>query len=385
MTLLPEIEEVVDRLAAWRRELHRYPEIGMDVPETARRVAEWLRACGVDQVIEGVAGAGVVGIVDQGDGPGIGLRSDMDALPIEEANAFPHTSCHAGRMHACGHDGHMATLLGAAWGLARRRRFRGRAVLIFQPGEETLEGARALVDDGTLDRFGVDAIYGLHNLPGDAAGTMRIPDGPVMASSNRFSVTLRGQGGHAALPELCRNPIEAAAELVPVLHGWEKEVLGGDRVVVAVTSVTAGTGAYNVIPEEARLAGSLRHLGSEGIDTIAAELRRRCDAIAGRYRVQATLALESLCPATMNSSSHAAFAREVGRRVCGASAVVEGEPLMASEDFSLLLHERPGAFALIGNGPSAPLHHAAYDFNDEVLPTGASYLIGLVEEGGGVP
>ena len=383
MNILPDIAEGIDSLIAWRRELHRRPELGLEVPETARVVADRLRSFGMDQVIEGVGGHGVVGVIDQGEGPTVALRADMDALPILETSGLPYASEIPGRMHACGHDGHTTMLLGAARSLAQRRRFHGRAVLVFQSGEETLEGAPAMLDDGMLDRFGIQVIYGMHNLPGGEVGTMRVPDGAALASSNRFTVLVRGTGGHAALPQLCRNPIDVAAAIVVQLHQqFQRDASPG--IALATTNVDAGAGVYNIIPDETRLEGSLRFLDPGVAQSVTAEMEKVVSAVAADQGVTADLVIEPLCPVTRNHPVQAAYARDVAGRLMGVAAVTEGEPLMASEDFAFFLEQRPGAFAFIANGNTAPLHNSSYDFNDEILGLGASYWVRLVEEGGGI-
>lgn len=382
MNVLPDIAERIDSLIDWRREFHRRPELGLEVPETAAVVADRLRSFAVDQVIEGVGGHGVVGIIDHGDGPTVALRADMDGLPILETSGLPYASEIPGRMHACGHDGHITMLLGAAGSLARRRRFSGRVVLVFQPGEETLEGAPAMLADGVLDRFGVEVIYGMHNQPGSAVGTMRIRDGAALASSNRFTVLVRGTGGHAAFPQLCRNPIDVAAGIATRLRLLQQEAAPG--IVLATTNVTAGTGVYNIIPDEARLDGSLRFLDPAAGRSFTAEMQDVVSTVAADHGVAADLTLEPLCPVTRNNPVQAAYARDVAGRLMGATAVTEGEPIMASEDFAFFLERRPGAFAFIANGDTLPLHNSAYDFNDEILGLGASFWVQLVEQGGGV-
>ncbi len=382
MNVLPDIAERIDSLIELRRELHRRPELGLEVPETAAVVADRLRSFGVDRVIEGVGGHGVVGIIDHGDGPTVALRADMDGLPILETSGLPYASEIPGRMHACGHDGHTTMLLGAARSLARRRRFSGRVVLVFQPGEETLEGAPAMLADGVLDRFGVEVIYGMHNQPGSEVGTMRIRDGAALASSNRFTVLVRGTGGHAAFPQLCRNPIDAAAGIAGRLHLLQQEASPG--IVLATTNVTAGTGVYNIVPDEARLDGSLRFLDPAAGRSFTAEMQDVVSTVATDHAVTADLTIEPLCPVTTNHPVQAAYARDVAGKLMGATAVTEGEPIMASEDFAFFLERRPGAFAFLANGRTPALHNSAYDFNDEILGLGASYWVRLVEQGGGV-
>lgn len=383
MTVIQGIAGRQAELVEWRRDFHRTPELGLETPTTAGVVSARLRSFGVDQVAEGVGGHGVVGVIDQGDGPVVGLRADMDALPIQETTGLPYASQVPGRMHACGHDGHTTMLLAAARSLVDRRSFSGKAVLIFQPAEETLEGAPAMLEDGVLERFGIEVIYGMHNLPGVEAGTIAVPDGPAFASSNRFSVSIRGIGGHAALPDLCRNPIDAAAAIATGLRN-EIEEAGYPGVSLATTNISAGQGAYNIIPDEARLEGSLRFLDPHTASTITARMHDLVSGVTDSHGVAAELTVEPLCPVTMNHPAQAVYARGVASSVLGTEAVTEGRPLMASEDFAFFLERCPGAYAFIGNGDTSPWHHSAYDFNDDILALGASYWVGLIEQGGGV-
>ncbi len=386
MTVLPEIAEQLGELSEWRHAFHRRPELGMDVPRTASIVAGLLRDMGVDEVVEGVGGLGVVGVIDRGGGSGhgTGLRADMDALPITETTGLPYASEIAGRMHACGHDGHMTMLLGAARYLTADSDFRGRAVLIFQPGEETLEGAPAMLADGLMERFGIDTVFGLHNLPGPApVGSIRVPTGPVMASSNRFAIVVRGQGGHAALPELSRNPLTVAAAIVSALDGVAELVAestaSADRIVLSVTSIGSGTGAYNVIPDDATLEGSVRYLDPQHGDLIPICIDKVVAPIAAQRDVSVEVDFQHLCPVAMNAPGPAELARAAARDVVGPDGTDEGRPLMASEDFAFLLQARPGAYGLIANGPGPSWHNPDYRFNDDILPIGASYFARLVE------
>jgi hippurate hydrolase len=387
MTVLPEIAGRFSQLCEWRHAFHRHPEIGMDVPRTAGTVAAMLRDMGVDEVVEGVGGLGVVGIIDRGAGHTTGLRADMDALPVTETTGLPYASEIAGSMHACGHDGHTTMLLGAAQYLAADSDFCGRAVLVFQPAEETLEGAQAMLADGLMARFGIDTVFGLHNLPGsEPAGSIRVPTGPVMASSNRFTILVRGQGGHAALPELSRNPLTACAEVISALGGVAGMVAEGsesaERIVLTVTNVGGGTGTYNIIPDDATLQGSVRYLAPQHGDLIPRCIDEVVAPIAAAHDVSVVVDFEHLCPVVMNAPAQAELARAAASDIVGPDGTSEGGPLMASEDFAFFLQARPGAYGFITNGPGLPWHNPGYRFNDDILPVGASYLARLVERAG---
>ena len=384
MTVLPQIAARHAELSRTRHAFHRHPELGMDVTRTAGLVAGLLRDAGVDEVIEGVGGHGVVGVIDRGRGHCTGLRADMDGLPITETTGLSYASEVAGRMHACGHDGHMTMLLGAANYLSTTSDFRGRAVLIFQPAEETLEGAPAMLADGLMERFGIETVYGLHNLPGAApVGSIRIPTGPVMASSNRFALVIRGQGGHAALPELSRNPITVCAAIVDALAGVgdlvAKSSVSADRIVLSVTNVAGGTGAYNVIPDVATLQGSVRYLDPQHRDLVPLCIDRVVAPIAAQYDMSVEVDFQHLCPVAMNAPGPAHMAREAALDIVGPAATGEGPPLMASEDFAFFLQARPGAYGFIGNGPGPAWHNPGYRFNDDIIPIGASWFARLVE------
>lgn len=379
---LPEIAAQADDMVAWRHELHRFPELGHDVPETARRIARWLRECGVTHVAEGVGGHGVVGVIEAGAGPSIGLRADLDALPVTEAVARPHASTRPGHMHACGHDGHCAMLLGAARYLAATRRFRGRVVLVFQPAEEINDGATRMLADGLLDRFDVDAIFGIHNLPGlgDGPGWIGVPAGPVMAAVSDLEITVRGAGGHAALPHLVRDPIVAAAAVVTALQTVVSRVAApAQALVVSITDLHAGSGAHNVIPDQARLLGTVRYLDPAMGEGIPRRLVTLVEGVARAHGVTAEVRYAPRCPVTVNSAPEALAARAAAADVVGPSRAGDTSPLLAGEDFGCYLQQRPGAYALISNGDSSPLHAPTYDFNDAILPIGASYLARLVE------
>ena len=383
---MPQITSIADaaaEVAAWRHDLHRHPELMYDLPRTSALVADKLRAFGCDEVATGVGRSGVVGVI-RGKAPGnraIGLRADMDALPITEASGtLPHASTTPGRMHACGHDGHTAMLLGAARHLCDTRDFAGTAVVIFQPAEEGGAGARAMLDDGLMTRFGIDEVFALHNLPGLPIGQFALRPGPIMASTDRFEVTIAGHGGHAAMPHLCRDPLLAGAAITCALQAIvARNVDPLDACVVSVTQFAAGT-AGNAIAETARLSGTVRTLKPETRRFAEQRLREVASGVAAAYGVTATTTYHNGYPVTINDPGAARFAAGIAAAVAGPGKVnAATEPMMGAEDFSYMLEARPGAFAFIGNGDSAGLHHPAYDFDDRVLPYGMRFWVGLVE------
>ena len=369
-------------IVGWRHELHRNPELGYDLPKTSGFVAERLREFGCDQVATGIGRSGVVavirGTVDTETGGSIALRADMDALPIRETSGVPHQSIVAGRMHACGHDGHTAMLLGAARHLAATRAFSGNIVLIFQPAEEGGAGAKAMLDDGIVQRFGIERVFGLHNLPGLAAGSFAIRPGPIMASADRFDIVVEGKGGHAALPHLCVDPVVVAAEIVLAL---QTIVARGadpiDPLVVSVTRIEAGS-AYNVIAPQARLAGTVRSLTEKSSQFAEARIHEIAEGVAKAHRATARLSYGRGYPVTVNDPVQTQFAATAAAHVAGQDAVdTAAAPVMGAEDFSYMLRARPGAFIFLGNGDSAGLHNPAYDFNDAIIPAGVSYWVAL--------
>ncbi|MBB3952126.1 M20 aminoacylase family protein [Aureimonas jatrophae] len=369
------------KIAEWRRSLHRIPEILYDLPDTARFVAERLREIGCDEVVEGIGGTGVVGLIHGHDGgPVIGLRADMDALPIHETADLPYRSERANAMHACGHDGHMAMLLGGAEALASTRRFRGTVAVIFQPAEEGGAGAKAMIEDGLLERFAIARVFGMHNLPGLPLGHFAIRPGPIMASTDEFTLTLHGRGSHAAIPHQGYDPILAGASLVQALQQIaSRNVDPLDSVVVSVTQFHAGF-AHNVIPQEATVSGTVRSLTARTRDLAERRIREISAGIGAAHGVEIAVDYDRNYPVTLNHAAEAAFCAEVAAEVAGESAVNRDTvPLMGGEDFSYMLEQRPGAFIFVGNGASAGLHHPAYDFNDEAIPFGSSYWLTLVE------
>ncbi|RIX98419.1 amidohydrolase [Aureimonas flava] len=383
MLIVPEIAARAADIAAWRHTLHTMPEILYDLPDTAAFVAEKLAAFGCDEVATGIGRTGVVGIVEGREGSGgrtIGLRADMDALPIAEETGRPYASRRPGAMHACGHDGHMAMLLGAARHLCETRRFRGRVALVFQPAEEGGAGALAMIRDGLMDRFGIEAVYGMHNLPGLPVGHMAMRPGPIMAATDEFEVTIRGRASHAALPHEGSDPILAGAALVQALQQIAaRNVDPLDSLVLSVTRFHAGF-AHNIIPDEAKLFGTVRSLSASSRDLAERRIGAIAEGVASTHGARATVVYTRNYPVTVNDAREAAFCASIAGEVCGRGCVdASAPPLMAAEDFSFMLEARPGAFVFLGNGDTAGLHNPGYDFDDAALPFGASYWVRLVE------
>lgn len=381
MPVLNRIADFAPEMTEWRRHLHRHPELGFDCHETAAFVAARLREFGVEEIHEGIARTGIVAIIEgQGEGPTIGLRADMDALPITEATGADHASTRPGVMHACGHDGHTAMLLGAAKYLAETRRFRGRVALIFQPAEEDGGGGNVMVEEGILDRFAIAQVYAIHNTPQVPLGRFVTTPGPIMAAVDTAWVTLTGRGGHGAYPHDCIDPIPAAVAVASSLQTIvSRNVSPLKEAVVSVTEIHSGT-ASNIIPGTARLTATIRSFDPE----VRALLKRRFHEIvegtASAHGVGAEITYDWGYPATVNDAGKTAFAAEVAREIAGAAGVEEhGGREMGAEDFSYLLEKRPGAYLFLGQGDGAGLHHAGYDFNDEAAPIGASFLARLVE------
>lgn len=379
MPVVNRIAAFADDMAAWRQAMHRRPELGFDLPWTAAFVAARLREFGVDEVHEGIARSGLVAIVRGREaGPTVGLRADMDALPIEEATGAPHASEHGGRMHACGHDGHTAMLLGAARYLAETRSFAGTAALIFQPAEENGNGADAMVREGILDRWGVREVFALHSAPGVPVGQFTTAPGPFLAAVDSFTISFRGKGAHGATPHESRDPVVAACATVLAIQTIvSRNHDPTAELALSVTQVHAGA-THNVIPAEATVGGTIRTFDGAVRDMV---LRRLAEVAAGQaaaFGVEAALTFDPSCPATVNDPRATAFAADVAREVAG--GVVDDAPRqMGAEDFSFMLQARPGAYLFVGNGDSAGLHNPAYDFDDRAAPAGASFLARLVE------
>ncbi|WP_159586077.1 M20 aminoacylase family protein [Chelativorans xinjiangense] len=382
MPIVNRSAELHDEITAWRRELHRKPEILFDVHETASFVRAKLEAFGCDEVVTGLGRTGVVGIIrgSRGAGPTIGLRADMDALPIEEETGAPYRSTVPGRMHACGHDGHTSMLLGAAKYLAETRNFAGTVAVIFQPAEEGGGGGREMVKDGMMERFGIERVFGMHNLPGLPVGHFAIRSGPIMAATAEFVIEVQGKGGHAAMPHKTVDSIVVAGQMIGALQTIAARSADPlESVVVSVTKIHGGD-SHNIIPDRVRMEGTVRTLKKE-MNALAEErLRALCTGIAGAHGASVTVAYQSNYPVTFNHAEETEFAVQVAREVAGDSNVDTGiAPLMGGEDFSYMLEARPGAFIFVGNGDGAYLHNPRYDFNDEAIPYGVSYWVRLAE------
>jgi amidohydrolase len=388
MPIVNRIAAFHDEMTAWRRHLHAHPELGFEETRTAAFVADKLKAFGVDEAHTGLAGTGVVGVVRAGSGQrAIGLRADMDALPIQEETGFPWASTHPGKMHACGHDGHTAMLLGAARHLAETRNFDGTVYLIFQPAEEVggacrSGGARMLVE-GLFERFPAERVFGLHNWPELPVGQFAMRPGPVMASVDDFVITIRGQGGHAAMPHLGRDPLVAGCQIVQALQSLvARELDPIDNAVVAVTRFHCGE-AFNVVAETAELGGTVRAFRAATRTTLERRIGEIAQSIAIAMGVSATVDYRRGYPATVNEAGSTTLAAEAAADIVGASAIDhEPQPVMCAEDFAFMLETRPGAYIWMGIGGAEEgrfPHTPIYDFNDEALPLGASYWARLVE------
>ena len=381
MPVLNRIAAYSEEMKGWRRHLHANPELSFDCHNTAAYIVARLKEIGVDEIHPGIATSGIVAIINgQGEGPTIGLRADMDALPIEEITGAEYASTIPGKMHACGHDGHVTMLLGAAKYLAETRRFAGRVALIFQPAEEDGAGGMAMVNEGIMDRFAVKQVYGIHNAPNVPFGHFLTTPGALMASVDTAYVRLTGKGGHGATPHECVDPVVALVGMISAVQAIiPRNVYALDEAVISVTMVHAGT-ASNIIPEEGMFAATIRCFKPE----VRALLKKRFYEIveghAAAYNVKAQIEYDWGYPATINHAKEAAFAVEVAQEVVGKDAV-NGDAAreMGSEDFSYMLEARPGAYLFMGTGPGAGLHHPAYDFNDEAAPVGASFFARLVE------
>ncbi len=383
MPVLNRIAEFHDEITAWRRDFHTHPEILFDVERTAGKVAELLAKFGVDEIVTGLGRTGVVGIINgrsNGSGKTIGLRADMDALPVTEKTGKDYASSVAGRMHACGHDGHTAMLLGAAKYLAETRNFDGRVAVIFQPAEEGGGGGKEMVRDGLMERFGISEVYGMHNWPGMPIGHFGIRVGGIMAATDRFYIDITGVGGHAARPQQTIDPIMVAAHLVTALQTIvSRNVDPLKSAVVSVTMVEAGE-ADNVISRTAKITGTVRTLDGEVQDFIEARLGEMVPQFAASFGASASIRYARGYPVTVNEPGRTAFAAEVAAEVAGPDRVdADVPPSMGGEDFSFMLEERPGAYIFLGNGDSSELHTDTYDFNDAVIPVGASYWVRLAE------
>ena len=382
MPIVNRVADLSTEIAAWRQDIHAHPELLYDVQRTAGSVAEKLKAFGCDEVVSGIGRTGVVGVIRGRKGKSdkvIGMRADMDALPIEEATDLPYASRTPGKMHACGHDGHTAMLLGAARYLAETRNFAGDAVVIFQPAEEGGAGADAMIKDGLMDRFGIEQVYGMHNGPGLPVGSFAIRSGPIMAATDSIDIKIEGLGGHAARPHKCIDSVVVGSQLITALQSIVARTVDPlDSAVISICEFHAGN-ARNVIPQTAELRGTVRTLAQEVRALVEKRVHEVVAGVAQMTGAKIDLVYERGYPVTVNHAAQTDVATEVAREVAGAANVHETPPMMGAEDFAYMLEARPGAFIFCGNGNSAGLHHPAYNFNDDAIVFGTSYWIKLVE------
>ena len=382
MPIVNRVADLHNEIKEWRRDFHAHPELRYDVHRTAGSVAEKLKSFGCDEVVPGIGRTGVVGVI-RGRKSGskvIGLRADMDALPLEEETGLPYKSTVPGKMHACGHDGHTAMLLGAAKYLAETRNFAGTAVVIFQPAEEGGAGALAMVKDGLISRFGIQEVYGMHNYPGLPIGQFAIRPGAMMAAADHLQIEIEGKGGHAARPHLSIDTILVGAQMINQLQSIvARNVDPLEAAVVSVCMFQAGH-TDNVIPQHAALRGTARSLTPEVRELLHQRIGEVVEGTARLYGATAKVTYTNGYPVVVNHERQTAFAADVAREIAGRDKVdIDVPPVMGAEDFAFMLAERPGAFIFVGNGDSAGLHHPAYDFNDETIPVGTSYWVRLAE------
>jgi len=377
-------------LTAFRRDLHAHPELGFEERYTAGRVAEALKLCGVDEIHTGIGKTGVVAVVrgrHHGSGRMVGLRADMDALPLTEHNDFAWKSATTGLMHGCGHDGHTAMLIGAARYLSETRHFDGTAVLIFQPGEEGYAGARVMIEEGLFARFPVDSVYGMHNQPLMRPGTIGVNAGPMMAAADRITIEITGRGGHGAHAYATVDPVLVAGHIITAVQSIvARNVRAMDSAVISLCAMRAGDpGGFSVVPDSATLVGTVRAFSPVVQDMVERRLTELCGAVAIGFGATATVRYERLYPATVNSAVEAGIAADVATSLVGREHVLRDlEPSMGAEDFAFMLQVKPGAYLRVGQGAengvgSCSLHNSRYDFNDDILPLGAALHAGLAE------
>ncbi len=373
--MLPEITE-------WRRDFHMHPELLFDVHRTAAKVADLCRSFGCDEVVEGIGRTGVVAVIkgrETGSGRVIGLRADMDALPIKEQTGVAYASKVPGKMHACGHDGHTAMLLGAARYLAETRNFDGVAVCIFQPAEEGGGGGREMVAEGMMERFGIQEVYGMHNMPGIPVGSFAIREGAMMAAADQFDILITGKGGHAAKPHDCVDPVVVASHMILALQTIASRTVDPlKQVVVSVCVVETDSPAHNVIPHTVKLKGTVRTMDHGVQDLVEKRLCEIAEGTALALGARADVDYRRGYPVTVNAVENTGYAAEVAKAI-SPSVDTDTPPLMGAEDFSYMLNERPGAYIFVGNGDTAMVHHPAYNFDDNVIPFGSSWYAGMVE------
>ncbi len=384
MPIINRFADWHDDISEWRRTLHQNPELQYDVHETAAFVTARLKEFGVDEVVTGIGKTGVVGIIngslEGGDDKVVGLRADMDALPIQEIRNLPYKSTVDGKMHACGHDGHTAMLLGAARYLAETRQFKGKVAVIFQPAEEGGAGGKAMVDDGMMDRFGIQQVYGMHNMPGLDVGTFAIRPGPMMAAADTFTINITGKGGHAAKPHGCIDPAMVTVNLVQAIQTIvSRNAAPLDSMVISVTQIHLGD-TDNVIPQTAMLGGTVRTFSPEMRKLAEIRIKELAEHISAAFGATIEVGYELGYPVTVNHEAESESAANVAAGIVSEEHVNrDATPMMGAEDFSYMLEARPGAFIFIGQGDSAGLHHPEYDFNDDIIPYGCSYWVNLAE------
>jgi len=383
MPIVNRFAEFHDQITEWRRDIHAHPELLFDVHRTAGVVEDKLKAFGVDDVVTGIGRTGVVGVIRgraSNSGKVIGLRADMDALPIQEVRDIPHKSKVDGKMHACGHDGHTAMLLGATKYLAETRNFDGTAVVIFQPAEEGGGGGNLMVKDGMMERFAIDEVYGMHNFPGLPVGQFAIRQGPLLAAADFFEIHIEAKGGHAARPHECNDPVIVASSIVQAFQTIvSRNVDPVESAVISVTKIEVGD-TNNVIPQTAYMMGTVRTLTPEMRDLVEGRMTTVAESLGAAFGANVAFKYQRLYPVTCNHGEQTAFAIDVARDIVGESNVEDATPpIMGGEDFSFMLEARPGAFIFVGQGDTAGVHHPEYDFNDEIIPIGCSYWVRLVE------
>ncbi len=373
--------ELHSDITEWRRDIHAHPEVLFETHRTSALVADKLRGFGCDEVVTGIGRTGVVGLIrGKADTRGrvLGLRADMDALPITEQTGLDYASRTPGAMHACGHDGHTAMLLGAAQYLAETRNFDGTVAVIFQPAEEGGGGGREMCNDGMMERFGIQEVYGMHNWPGQPLGAFAIRTGPFFAATDLFDITIEGKGGHAAKPQETIDSTLVTAHVITALQSIvSRNADPVSQIVVSVTSIESSSKAYNVIPQRVMLKGTVRTLANENRDLAEARMTAICNGVAEAMGAKATLKYVRNYPVMVNSDEQTAFAAEVARAVSG--DCTEAPLVMGGEDFAFMLEERPGAYILVGNGDGASVHHPEYNFNDDAIPAGCSWWAEIVE------
>jgi amidohydrolase len=383
MPVLNRIADQAGEIAEWRQHLHQYPELLYEVHETAKTVTAKLKSFGCDEVVPGIGRTGVVGVI-KGNKPGdkvIGLRADMDALPLDEITGLPYASKVPGKMHACGHDGHTAMLLGAARHLCETRNFAGTAIVIFQPAEEGGAGAKAMIDDGLMTRFKIGEVYGMHNMPGLPVGKFAMRSGSIMAAADRLAIEIEGVGGHAARPHFAVDTVLVGSQIINALQSIvARNVDPLESAVVSITLFQAGH-TDNVIPQTALLRGTARSLRAGVRDVLEKRITEIAEGVARLHGAKASVKYTRDYPVVVNNEKATEFASSIAREIAGEANVnTQTPPVMGGEDFAFMLEARPGAFIFIGNGDSANLHHPAYDFADSAIPFGTSYWVRLVEK-----